>query len=244
MKVALVITYRRQGATWPAVSASVERQTVSPDELYLAIGESDGGAPRLGPLPWRIVRTPKEYDDGFAWGGLINRVLRVTDADVLIAVDGDCILAPTLVETYKAVFAREIKAWDVACSDGNTISVRPPKGKHLLLTGSRYFLKVPPKGCLSWEVLHRAIAWLNPRGNPGQPDGSCRVMPCNFGFPVTAGRAAELGECTKPVEERKRDLTTLVELCDVAPLPEEACVLHMGLQQSTGAYYGTARWKP
>jgi len=103
--VSLIITTYNRPAALDRVLASVARQTSLPEQVIIADDGSDAKTTAVVNR-WRPTFGDRllhawQPDDGFRAGAARNRAARDATGDLLVFIDGDCLLRPRLVAEHR-----------------------------------------------------------------------------------------------------------------------------------------------
>lgn len=148
-RVALILTTYNRPVALDRVLHSVARQRSLPDEVVIADDGSDASTTAVI-ASWRNrLGTPLHHawqpDEGFRAAASRNRAVREADADLLVFVDGDCVLRPCVIAEHRRLAER-------GCAvAGNRILLSPR------LTAAVERGLVDP---LSWRLKDWALARL------------------------------------------------------------------------------------
>lgn len=100
MKIAVVVPVRNAAKLLPDCLASIRRQSMPPDELWLIVGPSTDGTADAAQTAGSEIRV--EANPAGDRGSAINVALAATDADLIALVDAQARLEPDYLEKARA----------------------------------------------------------------------------------------------------------------------------------------------
>ena len=189
MRTCLITAFYRQHKEWEYFVQSLKEQTVFPDEIVIGIDDLKDRVPDLKGLPFSVVRSYGKPKDRTGRGIVLNKALEITDAEVVITTDSDCILNPKFVETYKRIYEGRLKQWDytVHYEGGKRPSIDTHRVRGDVTTqifvGPRFFIpklsKLPKE--YDWQTFN-SLSTHDHHGCRGRENHTAKIMGCNLAF--------------------------------------------------------------
>lgn len=230
MRSTLIVPFWNQYAEWPYVLRGIKDQVRQPDQYILVIDDSRQVIPPCEDIPFYVVRTPGRFDNEYSRGAALNTALSMRNGDVIITIDADCVMCPTLVQTYMDIYGGRRKSWKYRLQkNGAQKEIRANPDKEIYI-GPRYYIPKPQElpSSATFPVLDRLTS-KDRRSCRGRPDGTAAVWGCNMAFPKSAlsveSRFRNIG---KHQDAKWYHRIKKKGKFEARPAPDDCYVLHMG----------------